>query len=153
MDAIGTAHALSRGAARASRIRRRFADELERVSAQIANVVDSLASVGKSAAFTSRLRDLEQRKIELAARVAQRPAKLQIVPDVEKPFRDVIDKLEHLPRRVKADPTTLHRVRRELQDYLGPVKVRRTTGARACAGSPDPGSAGPLQHAICWRMA
>ena len=70
-----------------------------------------------------RLAALERRRHELKAELDSKPAKLPAVPDAAKRFRDVIAKLEDLPRHPRMDDALAYRARAALQEYLGPIPV------------------------------
>lgn len=107
--------------------------DLRLVERQIENVVESLSSLGMSEALTAKLRQLEADRAALKARIAANPAPPEIVPDVQKHVRSVIEGLERVAVPLKGgsvpdgyrkvDPETMHRVRTGLRGVLGEVKV------------------------------
>ncbi|MGH8194920.1 MAG: zinc ribbon domain-containing protein [Woeseiaceae bacterium] len=101
----------------------RLKRDLKLIERQIDNVVESLSTIGTSEALTAKLRQLEADKAALAAQMAVRPAPVQIVPDVAKHVRQVVNSLETLPENPHRDNALMDKARVALRGLLGNVTV------------------------------
>lgn len=101
----------------------RLQRDLRLVERQIDNVVESLSAVGTSEALTAKLRQLEADRASLKAQLAAKPAPPQIVPDVGKHVRKVIQTIESLPENPHRDDALMDKARAALRGLLGDVKV------------------------------
>lgn len=101
----------------------RLKRDLKLVERQIENVVDSLSTIGTSKALTAKLRQLEADRATLQAQIAAGPAPVQIVPDVGRHVRSVIETLESLPENPHRDDELMDKARTALRGLLGEVTV------------------------------
>ena len=103
--------------------------KLKAVEQQINNVVDSLASVGKSDALTSRLRSLEAQRITLIER-SQTAAPIPLVAGVTDTWKQIVSNLENL--RDYAEPDEVDIARQLLREIIGEGRNQRGKGRCIC---------------------
>jgi hypothetical protein len=97
--------------------------DLQRLDTQIDNIVDTLATVGKSVALAARLQQLETSKAAIVSQIAHEPEPIQVIPNVEKLIRERVRALEQIPRDAMADPALIEKARAAVHGLLGHVVV------------------------------
>ena len=97
--------------------------DMQLIEKQIENVVNTLASIGGSDALTTRLRQLETDKSALMMQLAYKPEPVQIVPDIAKHVRSVVNSLQNLPENPHRDEALMDKARAALHGLLGNVTV------------------------------
>lgn len=103
--------------------------DMKLIEKQIDNVVDSLSTLGKSKALTTKLQQLELDRATIQAKLAHKPEPVAFVPDIGGRVRKVIEGLEHLPEHPQRDDELMQKARAALRDLLGDVKVIEEAGA------------------------
>lgn len=106
---------------RAKRPKRDLSAEIRKVDKQIADVVETLVSVGRSKALTDKLGKLEAQKADLEA--ATQTADVQpLITNADKAWRKVVGDLENLATYAK--PDEVEKARELLAQIIGPVEIR-----------------------------
>ena len=99
--------------------KRRSTADLKKLDRQINDLAETICEVGRSDILTAKLRDLEERRQELASQISTTSRSSKIVTGADDKWREIVGNFEDL--RYYATPDELESARAEIREIVGEV--------------------------------